>query len=131
VSFTATSDIPEGVVPESLNTEYGAIEVAFPTKEGLQNFWAVDLGTGKNTNDVIPCRYIKGIEPATGLTNITCKLVKAGSVAVGQSAKVRITGFKKILTSTAVEFHVMDVANPDANNAKGNVTVSLFRVLQR
>lgn len=88
----------------------------------------MDLGTGLNDGDIVPCRYVTGIEPLDGADNLECKLTKATSVAAGQSAKVRITGFKAIATDTAVTIHIVDVTNPVTADITGDVTVTTYGI---
>lgn len=132
IQLTPTVDIPASSVPSSLSTYWGAIDILFPTENGTaQTLWAVDLGTGLNDGDVIPCAYVSGIAPLAGQDNIVCKLTKATGVGSGLSASIRVTGFAAIASGTTCNLQIANIENPVTGGITGDVTVTTYGIQQR
>jgi hypothetical protein len=108
--FKTTVGIQAGTVPTSISQAWGAIDIMFPTlSSGGDTLFKVDLGTGLNDDDIVPCRYISGILPVIGSDNITCKITKATAIAVGNEVRVRITNFQAIDAQTLIKIGVVDI----------------------
>jgi len=90
----------------------------------------VDLRTGLGDEDIVACKNITNLVQAEG-ENITCKLLTAPSIGVGNNTTVRITNFNPIFSNVQVTLHIADIANPDTPEIDTYVTINTYSIRSR
>ncbi|CAG9322819.1 unnamed protein product [Blepharisma stoltei] len=129
-SFVPTLKIPKSVVPSSLMTTWGTIELQFPMLDSGNNLWSTDLGTGLSTGSLISCKSLSGIVPATG-TEITCTLTLASGTTTTDYAKIRITNFEEIASGITIRLQIAGITNIATDQITAKITINTYSITQK
>ena len=127
-TFTPTYAIPAGTAPATPATiAQGYFEVIFPTHDGTNSLFEVDLGLGIAVGGTVPCLGISGISPAA----LTCILtVKPASPSPSNTVTVTISNFSAISAGTAVVLHIAGIKHV-GTGTNPSITLTSYQVLNR